>query len=506
MHRRFLYVTFALLILFGTSRSYSSAGDAPESVTVKWDKTVIVSKTSATFQVVVNPLLRREAKTHDRVFEGIRDLGCDYVRYVPWRPYPKLVVAELEPPHDGKTSWDFSLIDPMMEDMMKATAGHSVMINFSTIPQWMFKTEKPVPYPVNPDEVFWDYQQGSEFRDPSLKEVTDYYARLLSWYTKGGFTDEYGKRHESGHHYQIDYWEVMNEIDLEHNMTPQLYARLYDSIVTALRKIQPQMKYVALALAYPAKHPEQFEYFLDPKNHQAGIPLDMISYHLYAEGTASDETFEVDRFAFFDQADMLMDAVRYIETIRKRLSPRTRTAVNETGTADPSDDEPENAYKGPPDAYWAMSAVWFAYLYAGLARQGIDVVGESQMVGYPTQFPSLTMVNWNSGQPNARYWVLKLIHDNFGPGDKLVETDSPISRMYASYALAQGFVTRDGKRKLLLANKRDRSFDFSIPGGDGAEVVYVDRTTGSQPPVTTHLKGDRMTLRGLAVAVVTLPK
>lgn len=60
-------------------------------------------------------------------------------------------------------------------------------------------------------------------------------------------------------------------------------------------------------------------------------------------------------------------------------------------------------------------------------------------------------------------------------------------------------------RKLLLATRGDGSFDFSIPGGDEAEVVYVDQTTGFQPPATTHLNSDQMTLRGLAVAVVTLP-
>ena len=36
------------------------------------------------------------------------------------------------------------LLDPMMEDLMNAQAGHTVIINFSTIPQWMFKTDKPV--------------------------------------------------------------------------------------------------------------------------------------------------------------------------------------------------------------------------------------------------------------------------------------------------------------------------------------------------------------------------
>ena len=150
---------------------------------------------------------------------------------------------------------------------MNATAGHSVIINFSTIPQWMFKTEKPVPYPADPDQVIWDYEKGTEFRDASLKEVGDYYARLVSWYTQGGFTDEYGKRHESGHHYKIDYWEVLNEINGEHQMTPQIYTRVYDVIVEAVHRVDPQIKFVGLALGGTSK--DYFEYFLNHKNHKA---------------------------------------------------------------------------------------------------------------------------------------------------------------------------------------------------------------------------------------------
>jgi hypothetical protein len=67
-------------------------------------------------------------------------------------------------------------------------------------------------------------------------------------------------------------------------------------------------------------------------------------------------------------------------------------------------------------------------------------------------------------------------------------------------------VTRDGKHKLLLVNKRDRSFEVAIPGGDGAEVAYIDQTTGFQPPATAHLSGENLALQGLSVAVVTLSK
>ena len=217
---------------------------AAEKVDVQWDKVERVSKTTPTLQVVVNPPLARGSTIHDRVFAELKKLGADYVRYVPWLPYPKLGVAELEPPTKDKTSWDFSLIDPMTIDFLEATKGHSVMLNFSTIPAWMFKTPKPVEYPKDPDQAVWNYTQGTELRDPTGKEVADYYARLVSWYVNGGFTDELGKRHESGHHYKIDYWEVLNEPDIEHQTTPEQYTARYDAIVAAIQKVAPATKFV----------------------------------------------------------------------------------------------------------------------------------------------------------------------------------------------------------------------------------------------------------------------
>ena len=157
-----LLLICSLITVISCTRKETVAKPAPEKASVKvaWDKVVTVSKTAPTLQVVVMPPLRRGSKIHDRVFQALHDLGADYVRYVPWLPYPKLAVAELEPPKDGQTSWDFSLIDPMMEDFMNATAGHSVVVNFSTIPQWMFKTEKPVPYPADPGRANLDLRAG----------------------------------------------------------------------------------------------------------------------------------------------------------------------------------------------------------------------------------------------------------------------------------------------------------------------------------------------------------
>jgi Glycosyl hydrolases family 39 len=494
--RAFVFLAFAS-ITSATIRAQAP----PAKVVVHWDKVVRISGTTPTLQVVVNPPLRRGTPVHDEAFKALRDLGADYVRYVPWLPYPKLGVAELEPPKDGKTSWDFSAIDPMTIDFLEATKGHSVILNFSTIPQWMYKTDKPVPYPADPNQVAWEYEKGNELRDPSMREVADYYARLLAWYTQGGFTDEFGKRHESGYHYAIPYWEVLNEVEFEHHIDAETYTRLYDEVVLAMKKVQPDTKFVGLALATMVE-PHYFEYFLDHKNHKPGVPLDFISYHFYAVPTP-DQTPEVEQFTYFDQAEGFLKAVRYVEAIRKRLSPETKTTIDELGVISADDIaqvEPGHVAQPIPKSYWNLAGAMYAYIFGELTKIGIDVAGESQLVGYPTQFPSVSMVDWNNGKPNARFWVLKLLHDNIGPGDKLVEIEPP-----NPYVYSLAFVKRDGSKRVLLVNKRDRTFDVTIPGASGGQIEYVDQTTGFQPPATAKQATDVTKLNGYSVAVVTFP-
>ena len=479
-----------------------SAG-AQVKLEIKWDKVQQTSRTSPTLQVVVNPPLRHGTIVSANAYKAVRELGADYVRYVPWLPYPKLAVAELEPPANGKTSWDFSLIDPMTIDFLEATKGHSPILNFSTIPQWMWKTDKPVPYPSDPNQVTWDYTQGTEPRDPTFKEIAGYYARLLSWYTKGGFTDELGKRHESGYHYSVPYWEVLNEVEFEHKMSPESYTKLYDAVVSAMREVQPDLKFVGMALAMPSRNPEFFEYFLDHKNHKPGIPLDFISYHFYAIPTP-DQTPEIQGYTFFAQADGFLNTVRYVEAIRKRLSPETRTTIDEIGAISADDlkqGEPGHVAKPIPDSYWNLTGAMYAYLFGETTRMGIDVAGESQLVGYPTQFPSVSMVDWNTGNPNPRFRVLQLLHQNFAPGDKVVELSPDFS---SPYIYAMPVITKDGKKRVLLVNKSQTAMDVQLPGAAGAEMEYVDQTTGFGPPKRVSLEKEKITLNGFCVATVTL--
>jgi len=493
--------SFILLLLFSVFSGW--AQEQPIKVEVHWDKVIRVLQTRPTILLGSSPAMLRGAPLHDQIFQRVKDLEADDVRYTgAGYVYPHLGVPELDPPSSTKTSWDFSLIDPVTEDVMKALEGHPVVLNFTTIPAWMFKGEQ-VPYPQDLNKQAWHYAQGRELRDPTFREVADYFARIVAWYVKGGFTDELGKWHPSGHHYKLDYWEVFNEPDLEHGFSAETYTKLYDAVVEAIHKVSPDTQFIGISHSYIVGHPEYLTYFLNSKHHKPGIPLDMISYHFYAVPN-SDEPPEAQQFTYFNQADKFLEIVGYIETIRKMLSPTTGTMVNEIGTMLPDDwaqTNPDYVFKPIRPSYWNLSAATYAYVFAGLARQGIDAAGESSIPGGPGLWPSISLLDWETAQPNARYWALKLIIDHFRPGDKMVESSSD-----SGYVMTQAYVSPSGERKILLVNKREREFDVSLPGAEGAKLDMIDLATGSNPPVSSRLAGSSFKLGGFGVAAVTLEK
>jgi len=491
------------IVCYGNMAKAQLADGVIYKTNINWDKIEAISKTQVTIQVCPEPPMRRGHPASKNIYKALSDAKVNYARLQPWYPYPKLGVAELVPPADGKTSWDFKLIDPIVIDFFAAAQGRPVMINFSTIPQWMIKTDKPVAYANDPDEIVSEYSPGNQFRDTTLKELVGYYHRLVSWYTKGGFTDEFGKYHHSGYHYKIAYWEVLNENDqdTQHLFSPQQLTKIYDAIVSDLRKLDPDMKFSALALAFPNNGDAYVDYFLDAKNHQPGIPRDMFSYHNYigadGEKWLDGQAGEEQQYAYFDKVDDFMKTVSRLDAIRRKRSPATKTFINELGSI------PVGGASDPklviPDFYWVTSSAMFAYAYVGVVKRGIDLLAIAELIDYPGQFAGTTICNWDTGTPNARYWGMKLLRDNFGLKDKLVE-----SKQQDNLLFSQGFITNGGKKKVLLINKTTRQLKVSVPYAKHAKIAYVDLSTGSKPYATGILYRDVVRLEAHAVAVITL--
>jgi hypothetical protein len=207
----------------------------------------------------------------------------------------------------------------------------------------------------------------------------------------------------------------------------------------------------------------------------------------------------------FRQADQILTTVGYIEAFRKRFLPQAKTDITELGSilmpAEAVDPNPPIAA-----SYWSLTGAVWAYIYGHLAAKGIDILTAAELIDYPGQFAGTTLVNWETGEPNARYWVIKMLHDNFGPGDKLIAPNKVDELMQPDPAVqvyAQGFITSQGLHKVLLVNKRDRTLDVTITGAMGGEEQHVDQSTTAV--ATAHkLTEDTVRLPPSAVAVVSL--
>ena len=202
--------------------------------------------------------------------------------------------------------------------------------------------------------------------------------------------------------------DVLNEPDLEHDLSPEVYSKLYDAVVTAVHQGVAADE-VRQHLEFLRRRASRHDRLLPrPQASPAGnfSRLHFLSF-LRSAGVPK-KRFQFIPTRCFDQADRFLEVVGYVETIRKRLSPKTGTMVDEIGTMLPTDwdqGKPGYVFKPIAPAYWNLSAAVYAYVFAGLARQGIDVATESLIPGYPGQFPSIAILDWNTGAPNARYRV-----------------------------------------------------------------------------------------------------
>lgn len=495
-----LHILSALALLPCLGAGLQSAHQSPVSgidVKVNWAKYLRKSETSATLQAVMQPPMARTSPTHDAIWSSLRASSSDFVRLQGWYPYPHYIVAELEPPvTKGKkcsTSWNFTLMDQLMDDYFTNTPNASHSIALTTTPAWMW-TNSTNSYPKDINTADFAYNQGTLLRDSTFKEVADYYARVVSWYTKGGFTDECGVYHKSGHRYKFDIWEVLNEIDFEHELTPEYYTKLYDAVVTTVKHISPKTEFLGVNLVGPEL--EYFDYFLNHNNHAPGIPLDHIAFHFYAYPRGDDDLAAK---AYGLAANWTTRVLEKIESVRDELSPNTKIYLNEVGSVLPAFNQQPNPVGTIPDDYWVWSGGVYAYIWSHALLSGVEAVGASQLSGIIGNYPEVSLVNQTTGGPNARMRILNLIQGNFGPGDHVHKTSSSNSTLVH----AQAFVTKSGQRKMLVINKSTKPTVIKVAGFDGGRAQVVDLTTRDCIWRTETILGNQWKIPALGTAVLT---
>lgn len=491
-----------------------AAGDSA-SVSAQWSRVERTSNTTPTTQILAHSFTLRNNPMHDPEFQALKDLHTNDTRLQLWFTVTRQAVAELKPPTATETFWDFTWIDPLVEDYYNNTAGKH-HINMGTIPRWMFNVpDKEAP--SDPAATFYAYTDGTAgdlLKDPSGKQLADYQVRLYEWLTKGGFTDELGKYHKSGHHYKIDYWGILNEPDFENRITVQQYTKIWDAVATRIHKVDPNVQFFSAEVS-GAEVPWA-KYFLDSKNHASTAPpVKYFCIHNYTNGNNDPSTWHGSYFTDTPKsetdgasANAFADRVREVMKIRDEISPKTILILDELGIFDivkPEEescraDEPYHAYN---PLYWNANGANWADTFITAENLGIPLISMSQFDGYGTQCPSISMMDGETRRPNAHYWALYLISHNFGPGDKLVTTRSTNSDI-----VAQASITAAGK-KLLLINTQDHAITVNLAGSfpsGSLRADVVDRQSGEQSPRIDSATSGQLTLAPFAVAVVSQQK
>ena len=228
--------------------------------------------------------------------------------------------------------WDFTKLDAAIS---RLRATHTTFfLNVRTGPAWMFAAT-------------------GQLRDQTYQEFAQYMARLVGWYNVGGFTDEQGHFHASGHQHWVHTWEIWNEPNSGYDipisfpnpqntwLDPVSFAALYSTTASAMRAVDPSIQTGGPALSsYPDDR------YLTQFIQHITAPLDFLSFHFYAVGnqrSADHTAFDAVDGAFAHRltlARALLDAqfpgqrvpiwvdeVGYNEIARLPIDPRGAAPV-----------------------------------------------------------------------------------------------------------------------------------------------------------------------------------
>jgi hypothetical protein len=215
------------------------------------------------------------------------------------------------------------------------------------------------------------------------------------------------------------------------------YTNAYDGITTVLHRDHPDLQFVALCYGGIPTVPV-LQYFFNESNHspealKANWPPAFLTFHIYEPCSDSLLCTPGLQPATFTQAQQ---AATYITTV---TNGRTKPAVDEMGNFGPGIDYDTTLDAGAQRfAFWNPRAAWYAAAYGQLAGMGVEQMGASQFFGFPSNvgrargwhaggqgqdtgvngsfwyYPFLSALDWDTGKPNPRYHVVKLLVQTLG--------------------------------------------------------------------------------------------
>ena len=127
----------------------------------------------------------------------------------------------------GLGSWDFTVNNSMLPSIL-SVGDHDPIYQVASAPAFM--------------------ETNGALAPANFPQFAAYSANMVRYFNTGGF-DAGGKHFQSPSPYQVTWWGIFNEPDVN-NVSASDYPALYNTVVPAMQAVDPNIKFVALELAY----------------------------------------------------------------------------------------------------------------------------------------------------------------------------------------------------------------------------------------------------------------
>ena len=291
-------------------------------------------------------------------------------------------------PEGQQGVWNFDLLDSLISQLRARNM--TFYLEIRTAPPWMFDPQ-------------------GQLRDQSFQEFATYMARLVGWYNTGGFTDDQGQIHTSGHQGWVHTWEVWNEPNSGFEipapvanrpatwMPAARFAQLYDTATAAMRKVDPTIATGGPTITSYPDIPYLRNFIQNV--HQ---PLNFLSLHYYAIG---DQTLPDTAIFSAATGPRLLDRLVAANTILSQFKPGQHIPIwlDEVGV---------NEIAKPPSDPRGTSPLAYAFIaqvFALAATNNVSLMGQFPLVGS-------NQLALNDDQSHSRfrtfwlyYWIARLL-------------------------------------------------------------------------------------------------
>jgi hypothetical protein len=150
----------------------------------------------------------------------------------------------------------------------------------------------------------------------------------------------------------------------------------------------------------------------------------VISYHLCGIPSA-DENLQAMIHTLYDQIAVLSMSLLY------RAHPETVVSHHGCACERGAGNSAQCAHRGIDAANSRFPLESQRLIrHARLTHLGLDVIDEAELIDYRGQCPRTRVLDSATGSPNARYWRLKVLWENFPFGDKLWKRGSFLRELH----------------------------------------------------------------------------